>query len=123
MKNTMKLISYVILVTGMLFMSMPTMAQLHEWKSTSTMQGVSTYEPQVTEAGATNVSMIAAPTTDSNSADQAPRSSQRKLPGGPTEPGQSSDSPVGDAALPLLLFAAAAAATVAIRNRRRQVAE
>ena len=37
--------------------------------------------------------------------------------------GQDPGSPIGDAALPLLVFAAAAAATVAIRNRRRQVAE
>lgn len=42
----------------------------------------------------------------------------------PVTPGDSGvQQPIGDAALPLLLFAAAFAATVAIRNRRRQVAE
>lgn len=122
MKKTVKMISYVVLVLGMLFMGMPTKAQQQEWKSTSTMQGISTYDPQVTEAGAMDVSPMAT-TTDSYSSVNAPGGPRKVLPGGPTEPGQSSDSPIGDAALPLLLFAAAFAATVAIRNRRRQVAE
>lgn len=42
----------------------------------------------------------------------------------PTTPGDTgTQQPIGDAALPLLLFAASFAATVAIRNHRRQVAE
>ena len=43
------------------------------------------------------------------------------LPGTPGDSGV--QQPIGDATLPLMLMAVAFAATVAIRNRRRQVAE
>ncbi len=122
MKKTVNIISYTVLVIGMLLMSMPTMAQQQEWKSTSTMQGISTYDPQVTEAGAMDVSPMAT-TTDSSSPAKAPGGPKRALPGGTTEPGQSSDSPIGDAALPMLLFAMAYAACVIARRRRKLVAE
>ena len=59
-------------------------------------------------------------------ASQSPSRGPRKsgsMPGMPDTSKTQDNTPIGDAALPLLVFAAAAAATVAIRNRRRQVAE
>ena len=64
-----------------------------------------------------------ASTTDSYSPAKAPGNPKRTLPGGTTEPGQSSDSPIGDATLPLLLMAMAYAAYVIVRRRRKLVAE
>lgn len=66
------------------------------------------------------------PALDENGTASEPSNSPRRI-GTPPPPtidkNDTGNTPVGDAALPLLVFAAAAAATVAIRNRRRQMAE
>lgn len=90
------------------------------WQSTSTLPlSGSSYSSQITEVGAKDTYDMTS--TGDNTSYAGPRRSKEN----PGEIGETGDesSPVGDAALPLLLFAAAAAATVAIRNRRRQVAE
>jgi hypothetical protein len=98
----MKRICMLIMVVAL--MALPAMAQ--EWQSTSAMQGSgSAYSAQVTAVGATEV-LSEAKTTDSYSPAKAP-TGRRKLPGGTNEPGQSGDSPIGDAVLPLLLLACA----------------
>ena len=91
------------------------------WQTTSTMQmSGSSYSSQVTEVGAEQTYDITS-TGSNSSSSRKPRRSKEN----PGEIGETGDtgSPIGDATLPLLLFAAAFAATVAIRNRRRQVAE
>lgn len=76
-----------------------------DWQSTSVMQGSgSTYSPQVTEVGATSVASEAT-TTESYSPAKAPSGPRRTLINGP-ESGQG-PSPLGDAVLPLMLFAGA----------------
>jgi len=92
--------------------------QQEAFQSTSTMQGSGsayTSNPTLNSDGSA-----------SSPSESAPASNKiRKSFGDNTDGGTTSDpnSPIGDAALPLLVFAAAAAATVAIRNRRRQVAK
>ena len=86
-----------------------------QFQSTSTLTGSgSSYS--------TNPTLNADGTASYNDATQ-PANSPRPHKAPPIHGDDDNDMPVGDATLPLLLFAAAFAATVAIRNRRRQVAE
>ena len=105
----------VMIIMAVALIALPTMAQQDQWQSTSTMQGSgSTYSSQVTGVGAASVDNMATTTTDSYSPAKA---GQRRLPGGTNEPNQSEDSPVGDALIPLMLFACA---YLIIRAMRRK---
>ena len=104
----------VMILMAVALVALPTIAQQDQWQSTSTMQGSgSTYSSQVTGVGATGVDNMAT-TTDSYSPAKA---GQRRLPGGTNEPNQSEDSPVGDALIPLMLFACAYLIIRAMRRR------
>ena len=113
MKDMRKLVIMMIMTVALV--ALPTMAQQQEWKSTSAMQtSGSTYTPQVTEVGATAVAGSAT-TTESYSPAKAP-GGPRKVEGvgggeggsGHSNPGTGDPgSPIGDAVLPLMLFAGA----------------
>lgn len=122
-QNNMKTVKnkiFVVLMASVL--ALPAMAAFGDqeqpnavFQSTSTLSpsgSVYSSNPILDEDGTAN-----------NPASQAPSRGPRKLPDLPSTENESDNTPIGDAALPLLVFAAAAAATVAIRNRRRQVAE
>lgn len=105
-----------MLIMVVALVALPAMAQ--DWQSTSAMPGSgSAYSAQVTAVGAAEVTDMAT-TTDSYSPAKAP-SGRRNLPGGTNEPGQSTDSPVGDAVLPLLLLACAYLGMRVFLNRKR----
>ena len=113
----MKLIKIIccgLMVTVALLLSAPVTAQ--DWQSTSTLQtSGSAYSPQVTAVGATTVNSVAI-TTDSYSATP---SGPRKVIDRNTEFDEGDEgSPIGDATLPLLLFAAAFAGVVYVRRRK-----
>lgn len=115
-KNIMKRI--VMMIMAVALIALPTMAQ-QEWQSTSSMAGSgSAYGAQVTAVGAVEVNDMAT-TTESYSPAQAPSGRRKVLPGGTTEPGQSSDSPIGDAVWPLMLLACAYLIWCAARKRAR----
>ena len=112
------------LAAGILMICLlPLATNAQEWRSTSTMPASgSEYSSQITSVGASDVYDNTSNTSDGS--ETTGIYGPRKIGNTPGDPGgQSEEFPIGDAALPLLLFAAAFAATVAIRNRRRQVAE
>ena len=97
----------VMIFMAVALVALPAMAQQQEWQSTSAMQtSGSAYAPQVTAVGAAGVSDMA--TTESYSPSQAP-SGPRRATGNNQNPGHTEDegSPIGDAVLPLMLFAGA----------------
>ena len=111
-----------MIIMAVALIALPTMAQQQEWKSTSTMQGTgSSYAPQVTSVGATAVSEMATTTETYSPA---------KAPGGPRKIGEASgrnpgdvstgstNSPIGDAVLPMLLCAAVFCGVIALRRKR-----
>ena len=92
----------IMIIMAVALYALPAVAQQQEWKSTSSMQGTGSYVAPVTAVGATSVG------------DMATTTSSAKAPGGPRrgfytpgESGQSEGSPIGDAVLPLMLFAGA----------------
>ena len=91
-------------------------AQQQEWQSTSTMRGAgSAYSPQVTAVGATAITSTAT-TTESYSPAGAHGNPKTFIT--PDDPGnQSSDNPIGDAVLPMMLFAGIAIMVIAVRKR------
>lgn len=123
--KTMKNKIFVVLITTVF--ALPVMAQFEynepnaQFQSTSGLKtSGSTYTstPALNADGTATYNELTAPSETSEGS--SPK--VRKVV--PTTPGDTgTQQPIGDAALPLLLFAAAFAATVAIRNRRRQVAE
>lgn len=102
---------------------LPLATNAQDWRSTSTMPASgSEYSSQITSVGASDVYDITSNTSKETETEGL--HGPRRVGNTPGNPGsQSEEFPIGDATLPLLVFAAAAAATVAIRNRRRQVAE
>lgn len=113
MKNRMILFAVGMLMACLL--PQAALAQQQEWQSTSTMQGSgSAYSSQVTAVGATGVATMGATSSAPAKAPGGPK----RLPGGPTEPDQSQDSPIGDAVLPLLLIAAGFGLYTALRRRK-----
>lgn len=133
MMKTMKhrMISMVagLLLAGLL----PLAANAQEWQTTSTLKDTgSKYNSQVTFVGAEKVSLIPmrststmmatceVPTPSTESSEPAMRKTRRGFDVG-GESGQSEEFPIGEPWV-LLLFAAALAATTAIRLRRRQPA-
>ena len=114
MKNRM-----ILFAVGMLMACLLPQAALaqQEWQSTSTMQGSgSAYAPQVTAVGATAAPQQATTTTTESYSPAKTPGGPKRLPGGPTEPDQSQDSPLGDAVLPLLLMAAGFGLYTALRR-------
>ena len=117
MKKSIKVIGYGLWVIGMLLVGMPVMAQQQEWKSTSTMPGVSsTFTPNVQEVGAKYVPPMAT-TTDTYSPTQSSGGPRKGFDTG-AETGQSKEFPIGDAVLPMLLMAMLFAGVVYTRRRR-----
>ena len=111
-----------MIIMAVALIALPTMAQQQEWKSTSTMQGTgSSYSPQVTSVGATAATEMAT-TTESYS--------PAKAPGGPRKIGEASgrnpgdvstgstNSPIGDAVLPLLFLSLAFCGVIYLRRRK-----
>ena len=97
--------------------ALPAMAQQQEWKSTSVMQtSGSAYSPQVQQVGSVAAPQMAT-TTEGYSPANAPVGPRKAFDIG-GETGQSDESPLGDALLPLLLMAAAFGGYVAVRHRR-----
>ena len=108
--------NFIMIIMAVAFMALPTMAQQQEWKSTSTMQGTgSSYAPQVSAVGATTVGEMAT-TTESYSSANAPGPRKAFDTGGET--GKSTESPIGDAVLPMLLCAAVFCGVIMLRRKR-----
>lgn len=124
--KTMKNKIFVVLITTVF--ALPVMAQFEynepnaQFQSTSGLKtSGSTYTstPALNADGTATYNELTAPSESSEGS--MPKVRKGSVPVTPGDSGV--QQPIGDAALPLMLFAAAAAATVAIRNRRRQVAE
>ena len=112
-KNIMKRIMMIIMAVALIVL--PTMAQQQQWQSTSTMQGTgSNLAPQVTAVGATTVGEMATTTSSPVKAPNGPRKSLDS----PGDTGQSDQSPIGDALIPLMLMALAFGGYIAIRRKR-----
>ena len=95
--------------------ALPAMAQ--DWQSTSAMQGSgSSYSPQVTAVGATDVNDMATTTETNQSQPKGPNRAKKFDTGG--ESGQSSEPPVGDAVLPLMVMAFVFCGVIALRRKR-----
>ena len=122
-----------VLLAGLL----PIVAQTLPWQSTSTMKGAgSEYSAKVSFAGTEKVTFIPMkststmmetgyePTPNIDDPDLGTTQGPRRGKENPGDPGETGDesSPIGEPWI-LLLFAAALAATTAIRLRRRQPAE
>ena len=109
----------LMIIMGVALMALPTMAQ--DWQSTSSMQGSgSAYSAQVTAVGAAEVTDMATTTTTDESSSGPNRRRGKKwdeggLPDKPTDP-----TPLGDAALPLLLLACAYLIMRATRTRAKK---
>ncbi len=115
---------FMMTVVGMLMVCLLPIAADDQttMTTTSTMQlSGSAYSPQVTPVGASSVE--SGLPGDETSNYTGSRKARKSFEPNQEMEEQDTGSPIGDAALPLMLFAAAAAATVAIRNRRRQMAE
>ena len=129
----------ISVVAGMLLVCLlPVGAQNRPWQSTSPMQQISTHTFEVRAAEAPVVTYKFMPMTatsllrageespllvEEESASAAPGRNIRRGFITPGDPGEQSDEfPIGEPWI-LLLFAAALAATTAIRLRRRQPAE
>ena len=105
----------VMIIMAVALIALPTMAQ--DWQSTSSMQGSgSNYSSQVTAVGATDINSLAT-TTESYSPSKAPGGPRKDKIGGP-DANQSTESPIGDAVLPMLLCAAVFCGVIAIRRKR-----
>ena len=105
-----------MIIMAVALIALPTMAQ--DWQSTSTMQGTgSNYAPQVTAVGATAATEMAT-TTEAYSPAKGPARARRGFDTG-AETGQSDESPIGDAVLPLMLLACAYLGMRVILKRKR----
>lgn len=115
-----------MMIVGVALLTLPTMAQEQEWKSTSAMPtSGSAYSPKVNAVGATGVSEMA--TTTSSSQNSGPRKAKKDYGDNPWGDQQIVDQsqedvspdPLGDAVLPLLLMAVAFGGYIAIRRKKR----
>ena len=112
----------VMIIMAVALIALPTMAQ--DWQSTSAMQSTgSSYSSQVTAVGATGVTSMAT-TTESYSPSKGPhrvKKDEVDIGGfdgtGDPDTGQSSQSPLGDALIPLMLCACAYLIVRATRRR------
>mgnify|MGYP006935987620 CR=1 FL=1 len=104
----------VMMIMAVALLALPTMAQQQEqWKSTSIMSGAGGYTAPITEVGATSTGQMA---TTTSSPAKAPGGPRRDFYHGP-ESGQDTESPVGDAVLPMTLMALLFGGYVALRRR------
>ena len=88
-----------------------------DWQSTSTLQGSgSSYSPQVTAVGATDVNDMATTTETNQSQPKGPNRAKKFDTGG--ESGQASEYPIGDAVLPLMVMAFVFCGVIALRRKR-----
>lgn len=105
----------MMIIMAAALIALPTMAQ--DWQSTSAMQGSgSTYSPQVTAVGATDVNGMATTTETNQSQPKGPNRAKKFDTGGDTNP--SSEYPLGDTLLPLLLMSLAFCGVVYMRRKR-----
>jgi len=115
MKNMKK---FVMIILAAALFALPTMAQQQQWQSTSAMQtSGSALSPQITVVGATSVG------------DMATTTGSAKAPSGPKRMGESgrnpgdistgsTNSPIGDAIIPLLLMLFVFCGVIALRRKR-----
>lgn len=113
----------VILVLGALMAYLvPANAQnAQEWQSTSAMKGAgSAYSSQITEVGAVTASEMATTTESYTPAKNGPR----KMGASGRNPGDvstgSTESPLGDALVPLMLMALGFGVCCAVRGRKER---
>ena len=92
----------IMIIMAVALYALPAVAQNMEFRSTSTMQGSGNYVAPVTAVGATSAASEATTTYSPAKAPNGPRRSLET----PGEVGQG-ESPIGDAVLPLMLFAGA----------------
>ena len=111
-----------MIIMAVALIALPTMAQQQqEWKSTSTLQtSGSNYAPQVNAVGATTVGEMATTTESYSPAAKAPGGPRKDFYHGP-ETGQDTESPIGDAVLPLLLMSLAFCGVVYLRRKRAAI--
>lgn len=106
---------YMMIIMAVALMALPTMAQEQEqWKSTSIMSGAGGYTAPITEVGSSSVGQMATTTGSAAKAPGGPR--REKIEGADNDP--SSQSPIGDAVLPLVLMALTFAGVVYLRRRQ-----
>ena len=111
---------FIILAVGILMVCLLPLAvsAQQQWQSTSSMQeSGSRYSSKVTPVGATGVGAMSS-TTSSFAPAQAPSGPRREKVSGP-EGSQSSESPLGDAVLPLMLMAFAFSGILYLRRRKQ----
>lgn len=88
-----------------------------DWQSTSALQGSgSSYSPQVTAVGATDVNGMATTTETNQSQPKGPNRAKKFDTG--ADGNQSSEYPLGDTFLPLLLMSLAFGMFVYFRHKR-----
>lgn len=109
-----------MIIMAVALVALPTMAEIEGWRSTSVLQGASgTYQAPITEVGAVGVQEMAT-TTDDYSPAQAPGA--RRMGESGRNPGDvstgSTQSPIGDAVLPLTLMALAFCVVIYFRRRK-----
>ncbi|MBQ7631860.1 MAG: hypothetical protein IJS82_03770 [Paludibacteraceae bacterium] len=114
-----------------LLMSAPITAQITQnatddpqqaWRTTSTIAASgSTYSPQVTPVGSPTAYSTATTTTDGyNPLAGGKPTGPRRAFDNPSDYGQSDESPIGDAVLPLMLMAMLSCGVIYIRRRSRK---
>ena len=105
----------MMIIMAAALIALPTMAQ--DWQSTSAMQGSgSTYSPQVTAVGATDVNGMATTTETNQSQPKGPNRAKKFDTGG--DGGQSSEYPLGDTLLPLLFMSLTFCGYLYLRRKR-----
>lgn len=115
MKKDMKA-RMMMIIMAVALVALPTMAQ-QEWQSTSAMQGSgSAYGAQVTAVGATEVVSEATTTETYSPSNNGPRRAKKFDTGADSDP--SSEFPIGDALMPLMLMALAFGGYIAIKRRK-----
>lgn len=120
MKKNIKVIGYGLLVMVALLVGAPvtTQAQNMQFQSTSSMRGTgSSYTPQVTAVGSTYAASEAT-TTESYSPAKAP--GMRKGFDEGAESDRSTESPIGDAVLPLMALAMVYSVWCMVYKRKRE---
>ena len=106
----------MMIIMAVALVALPTMAQ-QEWQSTSAMQGSgSAYGAQVTAVGATEVVSEATTTETYSPSNNRPHRAKKFDTG--ADGNQSSESPIGDALMPLMLMALAFGGYIAIKRRK-----
>ena len=123
----MKKVMMIMVLGALMACLVPANAQ--EWRSTSTMRGAgSSYTPQVTAVGAASAASTATTTSSYSPAKSGPRRGYDA--NGEWTPdaedleyagdhGQSGESPIGDAVLPLMAFSLMACGVIYFRRKRR----